>query len=113
MQALRGEGLQVDDWNRERTRVLTVTGKGSKTVVAIGDRTVDALAKNRRARRAHRSTGSPQLWLGRNGPLTTSGIADPAQEGRGRRDRRAFTRTSSATHSPTSGSPPAARNRTS
>lgn len=68
-------GLTVEDWNREY-RVLTVTGKGSKTrTVAIGDRTQDALAKYFRARRAHGSARSPQLWLGRNGPLTTSGIA--------------------------------------
>lgn len=69
------QGLTVDDWNREY-RVLTVTGKGSKTrTVAVGDRTMDALAKYARARRSHRTARSPQLWLGRNGPLTTSGIA--------------------------------------
>ncbi len=68
-------GLTIDDWNREY-RVLTVTGKGNKTrTVAIGDRTMDALGKYVRIRRSQTSASSPALWLGRSGPLTTSGIA--------------------------------------
>jgi site-specific recombinase XerD len=68
-------GLRVDDLNREY-RTLTVTGKGSKTrVVAVGDTAIDALNKYLRARRAHRSASTDALWLGRNGPMTDSGIA--------------------------------------
>jgi site-specific recombinase XerD len=68
-------GLEVDDLNREY-RTLSVTGKGSKTrVVAIGDTTLDALNKYLRARRAHRHAKSAQMWLGRLGPLTASGVA--------------------------------------
>lgn len=68
-------GLTVEDWNREY-RCLTVTGKGDRTrVVAIGDRTQDAIAKYVRARRSHRHAGAPALWLGRYGPLSTSGLS--------------------------------------
>lgn len=68
-------GMRVDDLNREY-RTLTVTGKGDKTrVVAIGDTTMDAMSKYLRARRAHQATRTDAMWLGRNGPLTPSGIA--------------------------------------
>lgn len=68
-------GLRVDDWNREY-RTLTVTGKGDKTrVVAVGDRTMDSLAKYIRARRSHTHAGSPAMWLGHMGALSPSGIA--------------------------------------
>jgi site-specific recombinase XerD len=68
-------GLRVDDLHREY-RTLTVTGKGAKTrVVAVGDTTIDVLNKYLRARRAHPQARSDAMWLGRNGPLTGSGIA--------------------------------------
>lgn len=68
-------GLAVDDLDREH-RTLRVTGKGSRTrVVAIGDRTLDALNRYVRARRVHNHAHRPELWLGRNGALTPSGVA--------------------------------------
>jgi len=68
-------GLRADDFHREY-RTLTVTGKGSKTrVVAIGDRTLDALNKYLRSRRAHGHAKADAMWLGRTGPLTSSGLS--------------------------------------
>ncbi|MFN8050510.1 MAG: tyrosine-type recombinase/integrase [Acidimicrobiales bacterium] len=68
-------GLEVDAFNREY-RTLSVTGKGNKTrTVAIGDRTLDALNKYLRSRRAHSHTKAAAMWLGRTGPLTSSGVS--------------------------------------
>lgn len=67
-------GLRVDDFDRV-ARTLTVTGKGDRTrTVAVGDSTVDALARYVRIRRAHRQSASPALWLGKAGPLTPNGV---------------------------------------
>lgn len=68
-------GLHVDDLNRE-FRTLSVRGKGDKVrVVAVGDTTMDALAKYLRSRRAHKNAQTVAMWLGRNGALTDSGIS--------------------------------------
>jgi site-specific recombinase XerD len=68
-------GLQVDDLNRE-TRTLAVHGKGDKTrVVAVGDRTMEALGRYLRSRRGHKDAKTDAMWLGRNGPMTPSGVA--------------------------------------
>jgi len=68
-------GLRVDDLNRE-TRTLVVCGKGDKTrVVALGDRAMEAMVRYLRVRGSHRHAATSSMWLGRNGPLTPSGIA--------------------------------------
>lgn len=68
-------GLHLGDWNRDH-RTIDVTGKGSRPrTVAIGDTTMDALVKYTRIRRSHPSAGADQMWLGRGGPMTPSGIA--------------------------------------
>ena len=36
---------------------------------------MDTLAKYLRARRAHKDSNRPAMWLGRNGPMTPSGVA--------------------------------------
>ena len=73
----RGEliGLQVDDLDL-RERVAYVTGKGGhRRVVRFGGRTAVALDRYQRLRRAHGSADSPALWIGQDGPLTASGLA--------------------------------------
>ncbi len=73
----RGEliGLQVDDLDL-RERVAYVTGKGGhRRVVRFGGRTAVALDRYQRLRRAHTSADSPALWIGQDGPLTASGLA--------------------------------------
>ena len=73
----RGEliGLQVDDLDL-RERVGYVTGKGGhRRVVRFGGRTAVALDRYLRLRRAHSSADSPALWIGQDGPLTASGLA--------------------------------------
>lgn len=68
-------GLRVDDLNREY-RTLTVTGKGSKTrVVALGDVAMDAVLKYLRSRRAHPHAAAQEMWVGRFGAFTPSGVA--------------------------------------
>lgn len=73
----RGElvGLLVDDLDL-RERVAYVTGKGGhRRVVRFGGRTTVALDRYQRLRRAHASADSPALWIGQDGPLTASGLA--------------------------------------
>jgi site-specific recombinase XerD len=73
----RGEliGLQVDDLDL-RERVGYVTGKGGhRRVVRFGGRTAVALDRYQRLRRAHASADSSALWIGQDGPLTASGLA--------------------------------------
>lgn len=84
--ARRGEvlGLTLDDVALD-DGVLRVTGKGDRTrYVAIGASTVRALDRYLRAR-AKLSTSSrfAQLWLGRKGALTASGLAELVRD-RGR-----------------------------
>lgn len=68
-------GMLVDGWDRER-QVISVVGKGSRErPVPIGDGTGEALGRYLRARRAHTFAGRPELWLGRKGPLSFSGVA--------------------------------------
>lgn len=73
----RGEliGLQVDDLDlRERT--ASVTGKGGhRRFVRFGGRTAVALDRYLRLRRARVVADSPALWIGQDGRLTVSGLA--------------------------------------
>jgi site-specific recombinase XerD len=73
----RGEqiGLQVEDLDL-RERVANVTGKGGhRRVVRFGSRSAVAVDRYLRLRRAHASADSPALWIGQDGPLTASGLA--------------------------------------
>ena len=73
----RGElvGMAVDDLDL-RERVARVTGKaGHRRVVRFGTRTVVAIDRYLRLRRAHPHAQSPALWIGQDGPLTASGLA--------------------------------------
>ena len=67
-------GLKVDDVDLD-DQVLIVMGKGRRPRgVPIGRRTVAALDKYLRARAKRPDSDRPELWLGQNGPLTTSGV---------------------------------------
>jgi site-specific recombinase XerD len=73
----RGElvGMEVDDLDL-RERVAHVTGKaGHRRVVRFGTRTAVAIDRYLRLRRAHPHAASPALWIGQDGPLTASGLA--------------------------------------
>jgi len=73
----RGElvGMEVEDLDL-RERVAHVTGKaGHRRVVRFGSRTAVAIDRYLRLRRAHPHAQSPALWIGQDGPLTASGLA--------------------------------------
>lgn len=68
-------GLSVEDidWDHE---VAVVTGKGRRPrTIAFGRKVAQALDRYMRSRGQHPDNGSPALWLGRKGRLTSTGIA--------------------------------------
>jgi site-specific recombinase XerD len=68
-------GLGVADLDAEHSEAL-VMGKGRRgRVVPYGLKTADALRRYLRARQVHPLAASEALWLGKKGPLTTSGLA--------------------------------------
>ena len=74
--ARRGEvgGLHLEDVNLDRGTV-TVLGKGRRErTIGLGAEAVTALDRYIRARRAHADARRPELWLGRRGGLTDSGV---------------------------------------
>jgi integrase len=60
-----------------RGRLVYVTGSKSKDLRAVrfGAKTAVALDRYLRLRRTHRYAERPELWLGQDGPLTTSAFA--------------------------------------
>jgi site-specific recombinase XerD len=67
-------GLTVDDLDDEQA-VAHVIGKGRRgRAVPYGLKTADALRRYRRARATHPLAATPQLWIGKKGPLTDSGL---------------------------------------
>ncbi len=59
-----------------RERLAYVTGKGGNTrAVRFGAKTAVAVDRYLRLRRAHRHAESDALWLGQDGPLGDSGVA--------------------------------------
>jgi site-specific recombinase XerD len=59
-----------------RDRLAYVTGKGGHTrAIRFGAKTAVALDRYLRLRRGHRYVSVPAFWLGQDGPLTASGIA--------------------------------------
>lgn len=64
--------------------VILVLGKGRRErAVPVGARSVRTLDRYLRERTRHIAAPEPQLWLGRKGPMTTSGISQMIQR-RGR-----------------------------
>lgn len=75
--ARRGEviGLRLADLEL-RDRLAYVTGKGGHTrAVRFGAKTAVAIDRYLRLRRGHRYAESDALWLGQDGPLTVSALA--------------------------------------
>lgn len=67
-------GLAVTDLDFEQD-VALVMGKGRRgRAVPIGNKTADALRRYLRARAKHPAADRPELWLGKKGPLTDSGL---------------------------------------
>jgi site-specific recombinase XerD len=67
-------GLGVADVDSEQD-VILVMGKGRRgRAVPYGRKTADALRRYLRARAQHPRADLPNLWLGKKGPVTDSGI---------------------------------------
>jgi site-specific recombinase XerD len=59
-----------------RERLAYVTGNGGHTrAVRFGAKTVVSLDRYLRLRRGHRYADVPAMWLGQDGPMTASGVA--------------------------------------
>jgi site-specific recombinase XerD len=68
-------GLRVDDVDL-RDRLAYVTGKAGHTrAVRFGTKTAVALDRYLRLRRGQRAASTEVFWLGQDGPMTSSGIA--------------------------------------
>jgi site-specific recombinase XerD len=67
-------GLTVADIDRE-LQVAMVLGKGGRgRACPYGPKTADALRRYLRWRLKHPGSSSPNLWLGKKGPMTDSGV---------------------------------------
>jgi site-specific recombinase XerD len=74
MRAAELVGIGVDDlgWNPD---LVYVMGKGRRgRTVPIGFKTADAVRRYLKVRRSHPSAERPELWLGKKGPMTDSGL---------------------------------------
>jgi site-specific recombinase XerD len=68
--------LQVENLDLYRSATLVVQGKGSRErILKVGPKTSKALDRYLRLRARHSEAESPWLWLGKQGRLTDSGIA--------------------------------------
>lgn len=67
--------LRVEEDVDLKMRTLSVLGKGRKyRTVGLGAQATQALDRYIRARRSHPQAHRPELWIGKKGALTTSGI---------------------------------------
>jgi site-specific recombinase XerD len=67
-------GMTLDDVDLDQ-RIVWVLGKGRRPrALPIGRKTAQALDRYLRVREGHRLAHLPQVWVGRNGPMTPSGI---------------------------------------
>ncbi len=78
----RGEmaGLTINaiDWE---LNVIIVHGKGGRDrACQFGRKTAQALDRYLRARSRHKAAAEPELWLGRRGPMTDSGISQVLEQ---------------------------------
>jgi integrase/recombinase XerC len=78
----RGEcaGIMLDDLDLD-DQVVTVLGKGRRPrVLAYGRKTALALDRYLRARSAQPHAALPNLWIGRNGAMSPSGVFQVVSE---------------------------------
>ena len=68
-------GLTVDDLDLDQQLALVMGKGGRPRGCPFGAKTALVLDRYRRARRKHRHTERPELWLGRGGTLNNSGLA--------------------------------------
>jgi site-specific recombinase XerD len=67
-------GMTLDDVDLDQ-RIVWVLGKGRRPrALPIGRKTAQGLDRYLRVREGHRLAHLPHLWVGRNGPMTPSGI---------------------------------------
>jgi integrase/recombinase XerC len=67
-------GMTLDDVDLDQ-RIVWVLGKGRRPrALPIGRKTAQALDRYLRVRETHRLAHLPDLWVGRNRPMTPSGI---------------------------------------
>lgn len=67
-------GLQLEDLDHEQS-LAHVMGKGGRgRACPYGAKTADALRRYLRARRGHPRAALPDLWLGKKGPMSDSGV---------------------------------------
>jgi site-specific recombinase XerD len=67
-------GMTLDDVDLDQ-RIVWVLGKGRRSrALPIGRKTAQALDRYMRIPEGHRLAHLPRLWVGRNGPMTPSGI---------------------------------------
>ena len=67
-------GMTLDDVDLDQ-RIVWVLGKGRRPrALPIGRKTAQTLDRYLRAREGHQLAHLPQLWVGRNGPMTPSGV---------------------------------------
>jgi site-specific recombinase XerD len=67
-------GMTLEDVDLDQ-RIVWVLGKGRRPrALPIGRKTAQAVDRYLRAREGHRLAHLPHLWVGRNGPMTPSGI---------------------------------------
>ena len=101
-------GMTLDDIDLDQ-RIVWVLGKGRRPrALPIGRKTAQALDRYLRVREGHRLTHLPQVWVGRNGPMTPSGIYQVVHDRARRLGCRPCIPTSSGTPSPPAGWPRAA-----
>jgi integrase/recombinase XerC len=101
-------GMTLDDIDLDQ-RIVWVLGKGRRPrALPIGRKTAQALDRYLRVREGHRLTHMPQVWVGRNGPMTPSGSTRSCMIGPGRLGCRPCIPTNSGTPSPPAGWPRAA-----
>jgi integrase/recombinase XerD len=73
-------GLTLDCVDLDGDQVLIRRGKGGKDrLIILSPATARALSRYLRTRISHRDAASPQVWLGRQGPLSGQGARDMLQ----------------------------------
>ena len=69
-------GIRLDETDVDNGTAWVVGKGGRRRVVIFGARTARALDRYLRARKLHRHTTSPALWLTQRGPLSKDGADD-------------------------------------